>query len=192
MSARIEDIIKRRLASEETLSLFQESVFEDSRPIKEAINSGQRNMQDLIPLLESAKKFRGWVAKQPEGTDLRKAYRSEVTKLGWAEKLPRKPARWGLFTRGGNGSYAQTRDFGSSSARLHVRVRLPPAAQPIASPKIPKLARLPLALTRIACPPARSPVIGSIHVRSAATAPAPVEHPPIYPAISVLLNPFQS
>ncbi len=116
MSARIEDIIKRRLASEETLSLFQESVFEDSRPIKEAINSGQRNMQDLIPLLESAKKFRGWVAKQPEGTDLRKAYRSEVTKLGWAEKLPRKPARWGLFTAAGT---VLTPRHVTSGRRLH-------------------------------------------------------------------------
>ena len=42
------------------------------------------------------------MVRQPENTDLRKAYLSEVTKLGWADKLPRKMARWALFTAAGN------------------------------------------------------------------------------------------
>ncbi len=98
VSTRIEDAIRKRLRSEENLSLFQESIFDDSRAIREAVNGRQRNMQDVVSLVASAKKFRHWVAGQPENTDLRKAYLSEVTKLGWAEKLPRKTVRWGLFT----------------------------------------------------------------------------------------------
>jgi hypothetical protein len=38
------------------------------------------------------------VKAQPENADLRKAYLSEVSRLGWFEKLPRKTVRWGIFT----------------------------------------------------------------------------------------------
>jgi hypothetical protein len=98
VSSRIENAIGKRIRSEQNLSLFQEFVFEDSRAIREAINNGHRNMQDVASLVASAKKFRNWVVEQPEQADLRKAYLAEVSKLGWSERLPRKTARWGLFT----------------------------------------------------------------------------------------------
>ena len=89
------------MGSEENISLFQEFVFGDSRAIREAINGRQRNMEDVVSLVASAKKFRHWVANQPENTDLRKAYLSEVSRLGWAEKLAPKAVRWGVFTLAG-------------------------------------------------------------------------------------------
>jgi hypothetical protein len=97
-AARLEHIMKGRLRSEGNLRLFQEFVFEDSRAIREAVNSGQRNMQDVVSLVASAQKFRQWVSNQPEDVDLRRAYLTEVTKVGWAGKLPQKAARWGLVT----------------------------------------------------------------------------------------------
>jgi hypothetical protein len=98
IDTRLEEAIKRRVKSEAHLNLFQEYVFDDARAIREAVNRRERNMQDVASLVSSAKQFRRWVAGQPENTDLRKAYLSEVTKLGWAEKLPIKALRWGLFT----------------------------------------------------------------------------------------------
>jgi len=98
INTRIEDGIRKRIKSEENLRLFQEFVFDDARALREAINSRARNMQDVVSLVASAKRFRKWVTAQPENADLRKAYLSEVSKLGWTEKLPVKAVRWGLFT----------------------------------------------------------------------------------------------
>ena len=100
-AARLEKLMKGRVRSEGNLSLFQEFVFEGGRAIREVINSGQRNMQDVVSLVASAQKFRRWVSNQPEDVDLRRAYLSEVTKVGWTDKLPRKAVRWGLFTAAG-------------------------------------------------------------------------------------------
>jgi len=101
VGARLQDVIGKRVRSEQNLRLFQEFAFEDARAVREAVNRGDRNMQDVVSLVASAKKFRQWVSGQPEDADLRKAYLSEVARLGWTEKLPRKTVRWGLFTVAG-------------------------------------------------------------------------------------------
>jgi hypothetical protein len=55
----------------------------------------------VADLVAAAQKFRKWVKDQPEATELRKAYLSEVTRLGWTDRLPRKAIRWGLFNAAG-------------------------------------------------------------------------------------------
>jgi hypothetical protein len=99
--ARLDGVLQRRLQSEESLQVFQEFAFDDARAIREVINDRGRNIGELIDLLEKAEKFKKWVRAQPENVDLRKAYLSEVSRLGWCENLPRKTVRWGIFTMTG-------------------------------------------------------------------------------------------
>ena len=80
------------------LEAFEDFVFDDSRAIREVVDSGEHNMADVLELIKEAEKFRSWVKDQPENVDLRKAYCKEVIRVGWAAKLPVRSVRWGLFT----------------------------------------------------------------------------------------------
>jgi hypothetical protein len=98
---RLNGALRTRLQSEEALQLFQEFVFDDARAIREAINGGHRNMAELAELVAEAQKFKSWIKGQPEDADMRKAYIAEVGRLSWCDKLPRKSARWAVFTASG-------------------------------------------------------------------------------------------
>lgn len=77
---------------------FQDFVFNESRAIREAINSGSKSYKDLIELLKKAKKFQDWIHSQPLDANLTKNYFQEVTKSTWVDSLPNKSLRWSIFT----------------------------------------------------------------------------------------------
>lgn len=85
----------------QALDLFQEVVFEDSRSIREAVNSGERAFCDVLRLVQQANKFKEWLGNQADSDDLRDAYCKEVSRLDWAEKLPPKAVRWLIVTGAG-------------------------------------------------------------------------------------------
>jgi hypothetical protein len=70
----------------------------DGRAIREAVNSGAVPFVSVIRLLESADKFRHWLQQQPVDASLVRAYYQETIKDSWADKLPTKSVRWGVFT----------------------------------------------------------------------------------------------
>jgi len=65
--------------------------------IRNAVNTGQRTIGDVIRLVEKAEKFKDWLKNQKEGADLRNAYLSAVTHIDWAEKFPPRALRWLIF-----------------------------------------------------------------------------------------------
>jgi hypothetical protein len=97
-TCKLNEILQPRKEAEETLELFEDFVFDDSRAIREAVNRRERSMIDVLSLVKKAEKFRKWVKDQPENTDLRKAYCKEVSSIEWAAKLPVRNIRFGLFT----------------------------------------------------------------------------------------------
>lgn len=99
--ARINSALRSRLQSEQALGVFQEFVFDDARAVREAINGRHRNMAELAGLVAEAQKFKRWIKGQPEDQNLRKAYLAEIGRLGWCDKLPRKSARWAIFSAAG-------------------------------------------------------------------------------------------
>jgi len=103
IQARIQRIIQQRTASDRTITRFQDMVLDDARAVAEVINRGERSFAELLPLLRTAQKFRGWVHMQPPGTDLAMVYFKEVTKESWVDKLPPKAIRWVIFTTVGLG-----------------------------------------------------------------------------------------
>ena len=52
----------------------------------------------MLPLLDKAAKFSGWLRGQKQDADLVQEYYKKVTEQSWINKLPNKIMRWALFT----------------------------------------------------------------------------------------------
>lgn len=97
-SQKIDYIIDKSKKSSSTLSNFNTFIFDDSKAIREAVNSGKIDLDDLLEVLIKSKKFKEWIAGLKPEEDLIKSYYEEVTKETIVDKLPVKSVRWGLFT----------------------------------------------------------------------------------------------
>jgi uncharacterized damage-inducible protein DinB len=80
---KFKDILSARQKSEEQIRVFQDFIFDDARAIREVINSGERDFEDLWKLLASAAKFKHWLKDQQPDQQLIKEYFREVTKASW-------------------------------------------------------------------------------------------------------------
>ena len=85
------------------IDLFQERVITDARSIREAVNSGQRDFADVMRLVREAQKFKEWLRKGDNSSDLGDGYCREVSRLDWADKLPSKALRWLIMSGVGLG-----------------------------------------------------------------------------------------
>jgi hypothetical protein len=94
---KIANLLRKRGKSQEALAQFTEFMVKDSRAISEAVNNRQHGFKDVLRLVVQAQKFKEWLRKQDETTDLRAEYCSEVSRLEWADKLPSKTVRWLLI-----------------------------------------------------------------------------------------------
>lgn len=97
-SQKIDYVIERSKKSSETLNHFTAFVFDDAKALKEAINSGNLDLDEIISVIRKSKKFKKWIADIKPSSDLIKSYYKEVTKETIVDKLPGKSVRWGLFT----------------------------------------------------------------------------------------------
>jgi hypothetical protein len=103
VARRIESLLLERAKSQQQLEAFSDFVFEESRAIGQAINSGERSLKDVLQVLNDARQFRDWIRNKPEDRDLLKDYFREATAKSWVDKLPTKTARWAIFTGAGLG-----------------------------------------------------------------------------------------
>jgi hypothetical protein len=98
IQSRINGMLQRRAASAQKIDSFQQLLFEDSRSIREVINSGQRTFRDLLELLQKAEQFKQWLKEKSPDNALVREYYKTVTANSWVDKLPGKTARWSVFT----------------------------------------------------------------------------------------------
>ena len=98
ISLQFQDIIQRRLKSQENLDLFKEYILADCHTVGNAFVNNIISKKDLIKLLEKADKFRKWLLNVPEDFNLIGEYHKAITKETIADKLPTKTARFGIFT----------------------------------------------------------------------------------------------
>lgn len=101
LSSRVDKMLAKRTKMYEHISAFQDFVFDDARAIREAVNAGDRDFRDLLPIFAKARKFSEWLSNQPPDIDLIKAYHKEITADTWIDRLPGSTARWALFTGAG-------------------------------------------------------------------------------------------
>lgn len=81
--------------------LFQSKAISKIGDIRSAINSGERSFAEFMTLFEKGDKYRSWLKGLHPDDDITDEYYQEVTRQGWAEKLPSKIARFSIFTGSG-------------------------------------------------------------------------------------------
>lgn len=101
MKRKFQDIYRKSTKSFEDLQQFNDFILDNGHAIKEAINSGERNLKDFLPILEKADKFREWIHQVGDDKNLIKEYHKAVVKETWVDKLPAKSVRFSLFTGAG-------------------------------------------------------------------------------------------
>lgn len=99
----LEGVLSRRAAGAQNIGQFVELTLENTYAIREAVNSGRVTFYEVLALLETADKFRHWVAGVPDDKDLKRAYYQAIVKDSKFEKLPIKTSRWACFTAAGLG-----------------------------------------------------------------------------------------
>ena len=82
------------------ISSFQTHVL-NGRDIRTAVNQGERDLNDVMTLLDHAGKFREWIRDQPFETNLVHQYIKEATANTWASNVPLKMIRFLITTFAG-------------------------------------------------------------------------------------------
>lgn len=101
LNFKIEAVIRASTKSQEELSLFQQSEFHNGSAVCDAINSGQRSFDELLPVLRRAEKFKKWLQERDADSRLLNEYYRESTADTWIHGLPGKMIRWSAFTSAG-------------------------------------------------------------------------------------------
>lgn len=96
--AKIDYVLARTTKSRETLSNFTDFLFKDAKAIREAVNSGHIDLDELVKVLQKSKRFKKWIVNVRPDANLIQSYYGEVTKKSIVDQLPGKSARWALFT----------------------------------------------------------------------------------------------
>lgn len=95
---KINYILTRSKKSEKTLENFTSFLFKDSKALRNAVNSNQVDIDELMKVLKKATRFKKWLIGVDPDEDLLKRYYREVTKETIVDKLPGKSTRWAIFT----------------------------------------------------------------------------------------------
>ena len=98
---RVENLYRNLTRDTHTVRLFQEKIISSVCNIREAINSGERDFKDIIPLIDRAERFKSWLGELDNNADLIDEYLQEVSRLGWAEQLPGKSVRFSFIAGAG-------------------------------------------------------------------------------------------
>ena len=96
--SKIDYILARTTKSREALSTFTGFLFKDAKAIREAVNSGHIDLNDLLTVLKNSKRFKKWIVNVKPEANLIQSYYEEVTKKTMLDRLPGKSMRWALFT----------------------------------------------------------------------------------------------
>ena len=100
------EFLRRRASNAEDIELFHELIVPEFPTIREAINSGNRSIEELLKLLDQAAKFRKWLTEANPDVGLIQSYYKEAAKKSWIETLPGKGIRFIVAAGTGFGATA--------------------------------------------------------------------------------------
>lgn len=94
-------IVRRKLVSlmakrDKNLSdiqLFQQTLLQDARAIREAINSGEHSFDEFLAIVSKAQKFKDWLRSRNPDAGLLDEYYKAVKAETWIDRLPSKGLR---------------------------------------------------------------------------------------------------
>jgi hypothetical protein len=105
LQEKTKSLLSRTGKATKDIKIFHDVMFE-GRAFREAVNTGQRSVDDILKLLDDkeTRNFKTWLSKQPNDARLvTEFYRSVFTKDGWWTKLPFKAGKLSLFALAGLG-----------------------------------------------------------------------------------------
>lgn len=97
INLQFQDIIQKRLKSQENINLFEKYELIEYHTIGESYVNGFVSKGDLLNLLNKADKYRGWLSGIPDNLVLYEEYRKAVSEKTIAEKLPIKHIKFALI-----------------------------------------------------------------------------------------------
>lgn len=97
---KCEEIINKTRNSIKYKDLFHNQIISDVKNVRDVINSGEKSLDDILPIVEKSKNFKSWVHGKT-GDDLIKDYCKELSSHNWLESLPAKIVRFSFFTGAG-------------------------------------------------------------------------------------------
>lgn len=103
-SLKINELLNKTTKSGQVLSNFLDFSLDSTKSIREAINSSQLLIDDIIPVILNSTEFKKWILGKEFDGNLIKEYHQEVIRETPFEKLPGKTTRWGVFTGLGFGA----------------------------------------------------------------------------------------
>lgn len=99
IAARLQALGNKLNRGRDSIHTFQELLLYDGRAIREAVNSGERSLWDVVALLENSWKFREWLrAREPSAGLVGEYFHAIAAESSWLEKTPVKVMRWSVFT----------------------------------------------------------------------------------------------
>jgi hypothetical protein len=96
MQSKFEALVDQRSELEELFLDFQERTL-SAGSVREAINSGRKTLGDLVPVVQNAEKFKGWLQKRDDPFDVIPDYFEAVAAKSWISTTPAKLLRWGVL-----------------------------------------------------------------------------------------------
>lgn len=101
MKIKFLDIYQKSQNNLKELFQFNDFILSNGHAIREVINTGERNYNDFLKVLDKADRFRDWLKDIEDDKSIIKEYYEAVTSETWINKLPSKAMRWSFFTGAG-------------------------------------------------------------------------------------------
>lgn len=95
LTAKCIELDRAAVGRGDLIAAFQEHIL-DGRDVRGVVNSGERNLHDVMDLLDQATSFRGWLQNAEFDASLVSAYVRECTKKGWASTLRARTIRYAV------------------------------------------------------------------------------------------------
>lgn len=97
ISIQLNELVKKRLKSQDNINLFNEYILEECHSIGAAFIQGHISKNELLKLYDKADKFKEWLENVPDDKNIIGEYHKAVTKESIADKLPTKAIRFAIF-----------------------------------------------------------------------------------------------
>jgi hypothetical protein len=85
--------LKTKISNHQLLAL-QNVIFDESRQLREVIDSEEKSFSDFMKLLDKSRKFKSWLHSSNPDKQVVSEYIRAITSEGWLDKLPTKAIRF--------------------------------------------------------------------------------------------------
>lgn len=94
---KIDYIIENSMQKSQKLNNFKEAVFGNVNAIREAVNTGSVDLDNIFSVLQKSQQYKDWIRDKDPNSDLLQEYLKKIGEKSFMEKLPGKIIRYSVF-----------------------------------------------------------------------------------------------